>query len=846
VPRVGPTTLILVAYLTPERTRSAQKTHLRTENDELTTVFTRKPEGRSPKPTLKYTNLQMPSNLSRLRRWFAGATIAAILLVAGTYFYARHRIQNALQQVPAKIGLEIKQSATGFTVSKSEQGRTLFTIQASKAVQFKQGGHAELHDVQITLYGSDSSRFDQIRGADFEYDQQTGNVIAKGDVQIDLQSNPEGLLNPDQSPPTDLKNPIHLKTSGLIFNQNTGDAHTKQRVDFDLPQGSGSAVGVNYAAKANVLTLQSQVNLAFSGATAATITAVRGTITKDPHHVVLDHPHVQSGARQCDADEATLFLRSDNSVDRVLARGNVLVRAEGSQPAEARSEQLELMMAKQHDTLRTAIFSGNVQTQIAGNSPADSMEDGRPRQSNPSATAKLADETPKEWPMQGKAGRIVLEFASKNFLNKVHAEDHVKLLQHQNPVTTPSGAQDLELTAQAMDFFMANDSHAAEGSHLDRAETSGATQITIRPAAGSGQQTLVTAAKFDAHFDSSGQFTSVHGEPDARIVSQNPGEPDRVSTSRVVDATFQPGSGIQSIVQQGRVTYVDGERQAWGDRARYTPADQVLILTGSPRVTDGGMTTTANSMRLNRATGDAFAEGDVKTTYSDLKPQPGGALLSSSNPIHVTARSMSVHGTSAIALYTGEARLWQDANAVEAQSIEFNRDRRSMVAVGSATSRTVSTVLVQGEKSEGTSEPSTPIAITSTRLTYADNERKAHFDGDVTAKEAEVTITAKKMDAFLEARGGTNHSLSGAGKLDKIVAQEQVVITQPDRRATGDLLTYTAADDKFVLTGGPPSIFDAEHGKITGVSLTFFRHDDRVLVEGNNSSPTVTQTRVAR
>jgi hypothetical protein len=59
-------------------------------------------------------------------------------------------------------------------------------------------------------------------------------------------------------------------------------------------------------------------------------------------------------------------------------------------------------------------------------------------------------------------------------------------------------------------------------------------------------------------------------------------------------------------------------------------------------------------------------------------------------------------------------------------------------------------------------------------------------------------------------------------------------------------LVYTVADDKFVLTGGPPSIFDAEHGKITGVSLTLFRRDDRVLVEGDNLSPTVTQTRVAR
>jgi lipopolysaccharide export system protein LptA len=71
-------------------------------------------------------------------------------------------------------------------------------------------------------------------------------------------------------------------------------------------------------------------------------------------------------------------------------------------------------------------------------------------------------------------------------------------------------------------------------------------------------------------------------------------------------------------------------------------------------------------------------------------------------------------------------------------------------------------------------------------------------------------------------------------------------MTQPTRRGTGDNLVYTAADDKFVLTGGPPSIFDAERGRTTGVSLTFFRGDDRVLVEGNDTSPTVTHTRVAR
>ena len=198
-----------------------------------------------------------------------------LVLVAGAYFYASWRVQNALKEVPGKIGLNVRQSAQGFTVSRSEAGRTIFKIQASKAVQFKEGARAELHDVMITLYGRDSSRFDQIYGTDFEYDPQSGDVSAKGEVNIDLEANPEGLLKPDQAPPKELKNPIHLKTSGLIFNQKTGNAYTKERVEFSIPQANGSAVGVHYSGKDNLLTLQSQVNVIFNGPNPARLTAVQ-------------------------------------------------------------------------------------------------------------------------------------------------------------------------------------------------------------------------------------------------------------------------------------------------------------------------------------------------------------------------------------------------------------------------------------------------------------------------------------------------------------------------------------------------------------------------------------------
>jgi len=237
----------------------------------------------------------------------------------------------------------------------------------------------------------------------------------------------------------------------------------------------------------------------------------------------------------------------------------------------------------------------------------------------------------------------------------------------------------------------------------------------------------------------------------------------------------------------------------------------------------------------------------VKSTYSDLKAQPNGALLASSDPIHVTARSMTAHSSPAIALYTGDARLWQDANVIEAPSIQFDRNRRSVLAEGSPT-QSVSTVLVQTEKSGKV----TPVKITSARLTYTDNERKAHFEDGVQAKGADLTIVAREMDVFLQPRvqPKTNQPVAGAadgtGKIDHIVARDQVVLTQPSRKGTGNQLVYTSSDDKFVLIGGPPSIFDAEHGKITGVSLTLFRHDDRVVVEGDNTSPTVTQTQVAR
>jgi lipopolysaccharide export system protein LptA len=137
-----------------------------------------------------------------------------------------------------------------------------------------------------------------------------------------------------------------------------------------------------------------------------------------------------------------------------------------------------------------------------------------------------------------------------------------------------------------------------------------------------------------------------------------------------------------SITQTGSVAYDDGAQRAWAQRGDYAAADQMLVLSGSPRVVDNGMTTTAQTIRVNRTTGDAIAEGNVKSTYSDLKAQPDGAMLASSDPIHVTSRSMTAHRSPAVAVYTGDARLWQNANVVQAPTLQFDRDKRSLGSAG--------------------------------------------------------------------------------------------------------------------------------------------------------------------
>ena len=735
----------------------------------------------------------MPFDPKRLRKIFAAGAVLIVLIVAGIYVRGILKSRADIPPAPKPIPSNVQSSASGFSFSKSEGGKTLFTIRAASVEQYKEGGKAHLHDVSIVIYGRNQDRSDQIYGSDFAYDPAAKIVTAEGEVRIDLEADSAGGA-PGQAPAQETRNLIHVKTSGLIFNENTGIAETSAQIEFRVPEANGSAMGATYDSHGGVLTLKSLVKIDTTGKRKATITGQSATITKAPSKVVLQSARVEEPQRTISADRVSVFMREDNNVDRVEASGNLHAVKTGPKGFEMNAPQGELRMADANQA-RSGSLSGGVTFSGKGENPAE-----------------------------GRAGKILLTFADENRLTKARAEDSVQLRQG------PTGKSQ-EMHAAAVDLTI------KDGKKLEKAVTSsGPAEIVLQKGE---EKTTITAGRFETTFNEQNRPATLYGTPDAKIVDSEPNKPDRVLTSRELRARFNEKGELASADLNGEFHYQEQTQTATAERADYRTADQVIVLAGSPRVIDPTGSLTADTIQLNRQTRDAIAQNNVKTTYIGLKAQPNGAMLGGADPVHVTGTSLTANRATGVARYT-QARLWQGANIVEAPVISFDRTRRSLFAQGDKGGR-VASVFVQKDKNGKL----TPVNVTSDKLSYLDSDRKAVFSGKVLVKSQDTTITADTVDVILLPKGNQTDSQS-AGQLERIVAQGDIQIQQAAMKAQGNQLVYTAADEKMVLKGTPtkrPSIFDAERGEISGDSLTFFTHDGRVLVGSGETSQTQTPKR---
>ncbi|HWK31718.1 MAG TPA: LptA/OstA family protein [Terriglobales bacterium] len=755
----------------------------------------------------------------KIRRIFLAIAIVLLAGVIGVYSYARYKINKALSHVPEKIAEGITQKAQGFTFTKSENGRKQFSISAGTAIQYTGGLRASLKDVRIVVYGRSvnpdsgqlEDRYDQIYGNDFEYDKSTGEVKANGVVHIDLEHHG----TPSDDPMQDHAEPgsIHMKTSGLVFNQNTGLAKTDEPIEFSLPQATGSAKGAVYDSKEMKLTLQSDVRVDTSAEAsarkdvnlnAAEIRATRAVITDSPRQAELYKVRVTQGTRELESESVRIFLRPDSTVDHVNASGGVVARnRDPKNQTETRAQTAEFFFGRKN-LLKQAVLAGDVAINSKG------------------ANA-----------FSGHTGRAEVSFAAGNQVSGIHASNSVNFEQQDPKQPNQSTA----LQAPAIDFVVSN-------YQITSAKTNGASQITL---AQEQDKTLVTADMFEAKFGAANRIQSLRGTPNAKVVfATDKAGTQRVTTSDEVIARFdvsgKRNARMESVEQNGNFRYVEGPRKASADHARYTPADETITATGSPRFEDSssGLTVTAETMRFNRRTNSVDADRNVKTTYVTASAAQNGALLGGAAPVHVTSDKATAT-TAGKARFSGNARLWQSDRIIEAGVIDFDRNARTVVA-SAVPGRRVQVNFAQ----TGQDGKAIPVVVTAGKMNYVDAQRKATFTDSVQAVSSDVTMTSRQMDVLLSAN---RQATGSSGQLDRIIASGNVQLEQknPVRKGSGSKLEYTAKNAKFVLTAAPDetaSIFDAERGEIKADSLTFFSHDDTVQVGSGENTRVVTKTRI--
>jgi lipopolysaccharide export system protein LptA len=802
----------------------------------------------------------MRFTIERLR---IGIVVLAILLVAVILLffavarYERHRLAHDL---PEKLGIHIQSSAQGFTFSKSEKGRTLFTLHASKVVQYKGGGRATLHDVSITLYGKQGNRADRIYGADFEYDPAKGIARADGDVQLDIQA-PEsaGPANSQAAPQLDAeKATIHVKTSGMVFDRNTGIASTPNPVEFHFPQASGKATGANYDSEKGLLVLASAVELTSNlNGEGFVVRSSHAEFLRDSRqafllNVIADYRHDRGAANQ-----VILYFRPDGSADHLDAKGNIHLTGEGGREMAAQSGSVQLDQKSQP---RTVNMGGGV----------------------------LFHAEDAQHHVRGTAVEGTIDFGEKGTLRHAQLRDAVSFIDQQvTLLDDPHGSATRQVRAAQLDVEFVTD--ADRHSSPEKILAAGNAVVvlhTIRSNAPQQNTTLqadtllasigagmaLTALDGNGHtrlMNIAADGTTETSTGDTLLVKFDQGPQKRVRDRKTDNKTAAPGiiparSGsveIQSALQQGNVTMTQAATQREGksapqppmvataQRALYTGGDQLVRMEGAPRLVNGSLEITAQSFEFARTTGDALANGDVKSTF-----QQGGVatpiVFGGQGPVHIVAQQASLLHASGDAVFRGQARLWQGSSSVAAPIVELSRTQQTLKAHGDGPAKgNQPTVHAAFLSPSSTGRPQGVVRISSQQLLYSDAERKAVFHGSVVAQDATGTIHADETEVVLTPTQAPGQKSSGPqAQVDHLVATGHVSLEQAGRKGTGERLVYTTESGLFVLSGSassPPRLVDPERGTVTGDALIFNSHDDSVSVSGGRSGA-VTETRVPR
>ena len=113
-------------------------------------------------------------------------------------------------------------------------------------------------------------------------------------------------------------------------------------------------------------------------------------------------------------------------------------------------------------------------------------------------------------------------------------------------------------------------------------------------------------------------------------------------------------------------------------------------------------------------------------------------------------------------------------------------------------------------------------------------------------QSADQRMRAPVLDLYFIREANEKQGGERTLQLTRAVGTGGVMVEQGERRGTAEHGVYLAEDQKFVLSGGTPTLYDATEGTTTGRELTFNIANDTIIVDSGNGTRTLTKHRVQR
>jgi lipopolysaccharide export system protein LptA len=791
----------------------------------------------------------MRLTIERIRTLILVVAISLLAILSGLLFIAHSRIGKILD-LPRKLDRAILQTANGFTISPSRGGHTLFTLHAANVTQYKDGKRSLLKKVSIIFYGAEGNREDHLYGDEFDYDPESGIATAHGPVGIDLGPK----RNKDENKKDIAARQIHVKTSGVTFNQKSGEVSTGELVSVAFEQTSGSAAGAIYHSNEGKLELAHSLEFhAMQKGRDYTLRATHGEFERDARTGHLDHATLELERGKAEATVADVSLREDGSLDVIKARNGISY--DGDDGSHFQSSTGEFYANEKNHPVRAHLDGGLLYTQQTAGSYA-----------------------------KGTSTEGWFDFNASGELKHLRIADRVEYSSHESALDAtrnhPARASaDRSLRARQLEIEFVQDArHHTHPKQMLATGQAMASNLEQQPHQ-NPESITVEGEKLLAGFDAGGQPQTLDGEGATRLTELARDGSLQTSTGAKLHMLFFSQKGmsashnaklrqkpeIEQAVQQGNVAILsqpapsrskdEQPTHASAARADYDGEQQRLKLTGSPRILSGGLDLTAHQIEILRTTGDALATGNVQATYLS-QSTPGSTVLGGREPAHMIAEEAQMTRKTGETVFRHNARLWQGQDAISAPTITMERGRQSLHASGSASQPVRASLLMAGSARN----PSSVLRVASREFDYRDKERKGVFREKVLAETGYASTTADICTVFLsETRAGEKNtpvanspqklpSDQAAAQVERMLLEGSVQLLAPGRKGTGAQLDYHASTGEFALTGtskAPPMLEDATRGTVTGNALIFNTHDDSVRVE-SHGAPTVTDTTVPK